>query len=331
MTAWRSAALAILVGSTLYTPPAYGEADRPVPSSRLFTIADDDVFESSGLVDTAERVYTVNDSGDDAVVYGIDPRSGETVSRTTYADSVDDVEALAPGRGDVLWVGDIGDNRGRRDDVSVYRVSQERGDAPRYPLIYPDGPHDAETLLAHPRTGRVFVVSKSPFGGTVYAAPKAVRAGQANSLRVFARVAGLVTDGAFYPDGRHVLLRTYGTASVYSYPGFELTGTVRLPAQRQGEGVSVSPTGRVLISSEGVHADVLRVSLPPSFTSAAQAARPAGPPPSTQPPARHTARPQPEPRGAGDYVAIALVAAGLGVLGWLTLRNSRVQPPPRRR
>ena len=331
MTAWRSVALAILVGNALCAPAAYGEGDRPAPSSRLFTIADDDVFESSGLVDTGDRVYTVNDSGDDAVVYGLDPRSGRTVSRTTYADSVDDVEALAPGRGGGLWVGDIGDNRGRRDELSVYRVRRAGGEAPRYPLTYPDGPHDAESLLVHPPTGRLFVVSKSPFGGTVYAAPNVLRAGRANPLRAFARVAGLVTDGAFFPDGRHVVMRTYSTASVYTFPGFELTGTVRLPAQRQGEGISVAPTGRVLISSEGVHAHVLRVSLPRSFTSAAPGAGPAGPPPSTRPPGRRTSQPQPDPRGPGDYVAIVLVAAGLGVLGWLTLRNSRVQPPPRRR
>ena len=56
------------------------------------------MFESSGLVDTGRVVYTINDSGDDAVVYGLDPGSGRPVSRTTYADSVEDVEAIAPGR-----------------------------------------------------------------------------------------------------------------------------------------------------------------------------------------------------------------------------------------
>src|SRR3954453_17123276 len=123
MTAWRSAVVVALISTFTTFPPARASADQPTPSHTLFTIADDDIFESSGLVDLGRTVYTVNDSGDDAVVYGLDPRSGGTVSRTTYADSVDDVEALAPGRGGAIWVGDIGDNRGRRDDVSVYRVT----------------------------------------------------------------------------------------------------------------------------------------------------------------------------------------------------------------
>jgi hypothetical protein len=325
VTVWRSAtALALLAG--LLSAPAAHADDQPATGEVLFTITDDDVFESSGLVDAGRTVYTVNDSGDDAVVYGLDARSGDTVSRTTYADSVDDVEALAPGRAGTLWAGDIGDNRVGRDDIVVYRVTPGHGDAARYTLRYPDGPHDAETLLVHPRTGRVFVVSKSAFGGTVYAAPVRLAVGRTNRLRAFAGVSGLVTDGSFFPDGAHVVLRTYGTASVYTFPGFELTGTVRLPAQRQGEGISVSSTGRVLVSSEGVRADVLQVRLPRSFTTSSAVARPAGPPPSTRPPARRPVRATPDPRGPGDYVAIGLVACGIAFLGWLTLRSSRVQP-----
>ena len=145
-----------------------------MPSTRLFTFQGDDVFESSGLVDRGDVVYTNNDSGDDAVVYGVDSRTGRVVSRTTYADSATDVEAIAPGSDGTVWAGDTGDNRANRDDVQVYRLQPRDGDHPgtRYDLAYPDGSHDAETLLVQPRTQRVFVVSKSAFGGTVYAAPR---------------------------------------------------------------------------------------------------------------------------------------------------------------
>ena len=34
-------------------------------------------------------------------------------------------------------------------------------------LEYPSGPADAEALLAHPDDGRLFVVTKDVFGGTV--------------------------------------------------------------------------------------------------------------------------------------------------------------------
>lgn len=329
MTAWRSGAVVLVIGAVLVGPAASADSDGPLPGRRLFTIADEDVIESSGLVDAGGVVYTNNDSGDDAVVYGLDPRTGRTVSRTTYADSVHDVEAIAPGSGGTVWAGDIGDNRESRDDVAVYRLVPQDGSHPgtRFDLSYPDGPHDAETLLVHPTSGRVFVVSKSVFGGTVYAAPEPLRSGgRANRLRAFAQVAGLVTDGTFFPDGRHVLLRTYGTASVYTFPGFDLVGTVRLPAQQQGEGISVSRQGRVLISSEGLHSDVLAITLPAALTGAGRSTASVAPTPSTRAPAP-AAQPAPEPRTTEDWGWIALVGLGVAALGYLTLRASRVRGP----
>jgi hypothetical protein len=295
----------------------------------LFTIRDDDVFESSGLVDRGDLVLTVNDSGDEAVVYGIDPATGRTLSRTTYADDVDDVEALAPGRAGTVWAADIGDNRHDRDDVAVYRVRPEDGDRPgdRYSLAYPDGPRNAEALLVQPGSQRLFVVSKSAFGGTVYVAPRHLVAGAAPSrMRAFARVRGLVTDGSFLPDGTHVVLRTYGTASVYTFPGFELVGTVKLPSQPQGEGISVGADGRVLVSSEGVHADVRRVWLPRSLTAPASSSRSASGPPAP-PPVPPRASDVAGKRGWDAWAGIAGVAAAIAGIGYLTLRGSRIRAP----
>ena len=328
MTGSRRAALAALV-LLLGVAPAAAADGTLVPSQKLFTFQGHDVYESSGLVDRGSIVWTNNDSGDQAVIYGVDPRTGRTVEKTKYAGSVSDVEAIAPGSHGTIWAGDIGDNQARRDDVAVYRVTPGHdGDAPTYPLVYPDGPHNAEALLVQPRTQRVFVVTKSAFGGTVFVAPRDLREGRENRLRPFARVAGLVTDGTFYPDGRHVLLRTYGTASVYTFPAFELVGTVTLPAQPQGEGISVSQSGRVLVSSEGAQTDVLQVGLPASLTepSRSPVASPSGPPPDTKGPAPmpEDARPA---RSAGEWVVIGLVGLVIGGLGWLTLRGSRLRSP----
>jgi hypothetical protein len=332
VTGWRSAlalaALCLAIGS-----PARADDEERAPSRTLFTITDEDVFESSGLVDTGRVVYTTNDSGDDAVLYGFDPGTGRLVSRTTYAPEVDDVEALAPGRHGQVWAGDIGDNPGRRTGIDVYRVVPGLGTherpARRYSFKYPDGPHDAETLLVHPRTGRLFVVSKSAFGGTVYAAPGRPRAGgQPNRLTAFARVTGLITDGTFLPGGKRVVLRTYGTATVYTFPGFAPIGTVRLPQQRQGEGISVSRTGRVLVSSEGPRSDVLDVTLPPALTDpqATPSAAPVDPAKNPQPPTNA----RPATRTVSQWGWTALIAAGVGLLGYLTLRASRLRGPRRR-
>ncbi len=303
-----------------------------VPSSVLFTFADREIAESSGLVDAGRVVFTVNDSGSGPLLYGVDALTGETTSRTTYtSDEVVDVEALAPGpRGDV-WVGDIGDNGAARDVVTVYRVRPDTDTSSRLDLRYPDGPRDAETLLSHPRTGRLFVVSKNVFGGTVYAVPRDARPGGTVTMRRFAQVPGLITDGAFLPDGKHVVLRGYGSATVLSFPDFQVRGTVQLPEQRQGEAIAVGRNGRVLLSSEGAGTDVLEVELSADLTATPSAS----PSPAPQDPTRAAApadADEPEsrferrgiwssPLGAAARIAMGVVM--LGALGywWWRLRG----------
>ncbi len=323
MSGWRSAvALAALLAGT---PGAAAAAEAPNP---LFAFTDEEISESSGLVDAGTVVYTANDSGSGPVLYAVDPRTGDTRGRTTYTrDDVIDVEALAPGPPGVVWVADIGDNEARRERVSLYRVRPDGpgSGAPRLDLVYPDGPRDAETLLAHPRTGRLFVVSKTVFGGTVYAVPADAEPGPPARLRRFASVPGLVTDGAFLPDGRHVVLRSYATATVFSFPGFEARGSFDLPEQRQGEAISVSPSGRVLVSSEGVGTDVLQVAVPRRLTRPTTAAEPGSSPtvaPSVTPSASVGPGGAPDPaedRPRGDRPDRSPAAAGLRLVAGLVL------------
>ena len=325
MTGWVSGLAAVLL---IVTPGAAADEDgRP-----LFAFTDRGITESSGLVDTGEAVYTVNDSGSGPVLYAVDPGSGDTTGRTMYTpDEVEDVEALAPGRAGTVWVADVGDNQRSRDAVSLYRARPGATKAaPRLDLVYPDGPRDAEALLSHPRTGRLFVVSKTVFGGTVYAVPAGARPGGTVTMRRFAQVPGLITDGAFLPDGRHVVLRSYATATVFSFPGFEARGTFDLPEQRQGEGVSVSPGGRVLLSSEGVGAEVVQVDVPPRLTRdtpPTAAPDPAGsgsatPAPGVADDGRTRDRPDRQPLALGLRLAAGLVLLGVLGLGWRRLRRA---------
>jgi hypothetical protein len=231
----------------------------------VFSFVDPAITESSGLVDLGSIMVTTNDSGGDPLVFVVDPRSGRTVGHTTFTDSVTDVEALAPAGGHSVWVGDIGDNDEQRASVEVYRVPVARGDrtvdAPAYELRYPDGPHDAESLVAGP-DGRLYVITKGILGGTAYAAPRHLEPDHANLLRPVASVDVWATDAALFPDGQHILVRGYDTAVVYTFPGFRPVASFDLPRQKQGEGVSIATSGRVLLSSEGVHSAVLRVDLP---------------------------------------------------------------------
>lgn len=236
----------------------------PAGGSEVCAFTDPQITESSGLVMTGGRFVTMNDSGDTARVFVVDPRTCATVGVTRWAaDAIDD-ESLAPaGKGEV-WVGDTGDNFEDRGFITVAKVPVGRGDrtvpGEIFRLVYPDGPHDAETLLRDPVTGQLFVVDKE-FIGRIYAAPRHLHAGDNRLRRLSTTVLGIATDGAFFPDGRHVVLRNYGQAVIYTWPGLDRVATIDLPHQRQGEGIAVTPDGRIYLSSEGVHAPVLELHL----------------------------------------------------------------------
>ena len=95
--------------------------------------------------------------------------------------------------------------------------------------------HDAETLLSDPGTGRLYVATKGFVGGMLYAAPKKLRPDAPNRLRPIADVGAIVTDGSFFPDGRHLILRDYDSATVYEFPSMRQLGTFDLPDQRLEE------------------------------------------------------------------------------------------------
>ena len=44
----------------------------------------------------------------------------------------------------------------------------------------------------------------------------------------------LATDGAFFPDGRHLVLRNYGQAVIYAFPSLEPVADLDLPAAAAG-------------------------------------------------------------------------------------------------
>jgi hypothetical protein len=257
-------ALPFLLGAAAGAP---GAADRPA-----FRFADPDVVESSGLVvlpgtSRDGLVVTANDSGDSGRVFAVDPATGRTAGVTSWPGGPQDVEALAPAGPDHVWVGDIGDNRHVRDTVSVLRVPVGRGDVTAtpetYELVYPDGSRDAEALLSHPLTGRLLVVTKGVFSGTVYAAPQRLRADRPNRLVAVGDAPGLVTDATFLPGGGGVVMRTYSTAHLVSFPSWQPVESWTLPDQDQGEGIALA--GReLLVSTEGVRSEVLAVGLPAS-------------------------------------------------------------------
>lgn len=257
-----------------------GAAGTAVAADDGFTIKDPRITESSGLA--ASRIHpgvywTHNDSDDGAFVYAVDSRSGETVATLTLrgVGAPRDVEAISIGADGNIYVGDIGDNLGGTwDHVWIYRFPEpgKLGDATveatQFTVEYADGARDAEALMVHPRTGRVYIASKNEDGGGLYEGPARLSAGGTN---VFRRVGEVpwVTDGAFSPDGKELVLRSYLSARAYEWKaGGGAGGGGRLgadrgvgaPFQRQAESVTYTADGTAMMfGSEGVGSEVERV------------------------------------------------------------------------
>lgn len=296
-----------------------------VVSHVVFAFADPAIGESSGLVDLGSLMVTTNDSGDDAVLYAIDPATGKTVGRTVYADVVIDVEALAPDDDGHVWAGDIGDNRRGRTSVTVYRVpvgsGDRRADATPYRLVYPEGPADAESLLY--AGGRLYVITKAFSGGTVYLAPEHLDPRVDNLMQPVGRVGVWATDAALFNDGKHVLVRGYGSAEILTFPGFERVADLVLPAQQQGEGVSIGPGNRIRLSSEGAHSEVLEIELPADV----QSAMGQEPTPSPTPTTSGAGAVPATPSSTSTWSPVLVIGAGLvllfGVGTWVGRRRRR--------
>jgi hypothetical protein len=299
----------LLAGLAVAGSFALGVASTPAAptGTRVLTFDDPAIVEASDLVVGNGLFVTTNDSGDTGQVFVAD-RRGRTVGLTHWSSAPTDVEALAPAGPGAVWVGDIGDNEGARSSISIARVPVGRGDRDVHPtsyhLTYPDGATDAETLIRDPVTGRLYIATKNVFGGILYAVPQQLDPSGSNALRAVGRVLPVATDGAFFPDGNHLIVRDYTSAVVYAWPSLQPVGSFDLPAQRQGEGIAIDSDGSVYLSSEGPRSTVLRVTLPPrigravSRESASPAGSPTGTPPGSTAADAPVARPATDPAEA---------------------------------
>ncbi|AZS73602.1 hypothetical protein DDE74_23980 [Streptomyces lydicus] len=255
-----AAGAAGILWSAAVVPAAADEPDG-------FTISDPRITESSGL--TASRTHpgiywTHNDSDDGPYLYAVDGKSGRTVARITLrgVGAPRDVEAISAGPDGDLYVGDIGDNLGGSwSHVWIYRFPEPKRlrdttvTATQFVVKYADGPRDAEAMMVHPKTGRVYLASKKQGGGgALYEGPRQLTASGANTFRKVAPVDLWVTDGAFSPDGTRLVLRSYFGSRIYRWQDGRPKdlGSVGVPVQQQGESVTFTADGRTLMyGSEG--------------------------------------------------------------------------------
>jgi len=241
--------------------------------------------------------WTNNDSGDGPFIYAFDA-TGESrgVFRVTGAQARDwEDMSIGPGpkrASSYLYIGDIGDNGAAREEIVVYRVAEpaltdaDRDSTKKRPgttstaeairLRYPDGKHDAETLLVHPVTGNLYIVTKAMLRSpVVYEAAAPFSSGNVitmtkmGEMKVPSLLGGALTGGSVSPDGRHVAFCDY-------LQGYELTlpasskdfndiwkqkmDSFPLGQREQGESIAYRADGNALLmTSEGKSPPLLQV------------------------------------------------------------------------
>ena len=172
-----------------------------------------------------------------------------------------------------------------RTNYAIYRVPEPQVeltrpagtvDVPwqRFAYRYPNGEkHNAETLLVHPQTGRVYLVTKEPLGtvSQVYRFPEPLDENATTTLEKVTDLAlpgptdQAITAGDLSPCGDALLLRMYNRLVELKLPAgldfeqiFEAT-PVQVPVadEPQGEAVAWATDGRsYFTSSEKLTAQV---------------------------------------------------------------------------
>lgn len=257
------------------------EAAAPGEATLVSRIDDPRITESSGLaVSTVhdDLAYTINDSGNAAVIFAIRISTGQVVG-TTRIDGATwlDTEAMAL-RDGTLWVADTGDNAGGRSDAALYELPEpgpgnDTATPTRYLVTYDRGPQNVEAMVAIPDSGEVMLFSKGPAGGSVLQLPEPLKVNAPNIATTTDRsVPAFTTDATVTADGRQVLVRNYAVAQVRDVETWELLRTDAMPDQPQGETIAMEPSGAsYLVGSEGTSSALFRLAFDPDADDATAA------------------------------------------------------------
>ncbi|MPY64408.1 WD40 repeat domain-containing protein, partial [Streptomyces spongiae] len=226
-----------------------------------FSIKDPRITESSGLAASRQHpgiYWTHNDQDKGAYLYAVDSKTGKTVATITLTGvgTPRDVEAVSIGPDNQIWVGDIGDNDGVTwPYVWVYQLPEPKElkdqsiRATQYVVKYSDGSRDAESLVVHPKTGRVYIIDKQEDGGHLYEGPAKLSSSGTNVFKPVAPVDLWATDAAFSPNGERLAVRGYFGGILYDWNGGKIKRIQQLsvPLQQQGESVTYTTDGSELM------------------------------------------------------------------------------------
>jgi hypothetical protein len=179
------------------------------------------LVELSGLAPARykERFWGINDGGQAAILWLIDG-AGNIMDQMPMAGvsniDFEDLAALTYRGKNYIAVGDIGDNAATAPEHTIYvmpepdalNAATRKGVAPAWTVRYryPDGPHDAESLMADVRGGYFYIVNKRVSPPILYRVPMKPPRKNRSMLHTAERIGammGLPEADANSPDQRN--------------------------------------------------------------------------------------------------------------------------------
>ena len=122
---WIASSIVLLAMTLLIVPSVNAQEDGNVGYKPLFTPEfkaelPQEVNETSGLFFHNGRLWTHNDSGGKPILYGLDTATFEVVQRITLVNSRNNDWEDVFTDGENVYVGDFGNNKGKRKDLRIY-------------------------------------------------------------------------------------------------------------------------------------------------------------------------------------------------------------------
>ena len=273
----------------------------------------------------SSRLFAVSETGGTNIA--VTDATGAKVGAISFSADTESVQGLAVHSGS-LFVGDVGDSKGKRNKITVYKLPLEVGNQSynSYDFRYPDGAHDAKSVLVSGR-GRIYIVTAGENPGIYYAELELSRSGVNKLSRASDAPAG-VTDGVFLSDGVTMALRTGSGVQVVDASSWETRATLTYQGAPEGESITAFSGDRMLVGAgpqlreEAVPTSDSTVTISPSGeASPTPSPEPSeSPGSSTSPTPQETTAPGPEekatqPAQGGTRLAIAAAAVLALTLG----------------
>ena len=220
--------LCIFSASCLEKQSAQSDTTIFLPSQQVAELTEKKLGEVSGLAASAVNtgyLWTHNDSGNPAVVYLVNEELQIKLACTLKGVKNRDWEDMAVGPGpddnkSYLYVADIGDNTAKHAIKYIYRFEEPILDEntteititkfDKIAFRLEDGKKDTESIMVHPKTKDIYIVSKREKPVHVYRLKYPI---SSEDTLVADRISAIpltqIVSASFSPDGKEILMKNY--------------------------------------------------------------------------------------------------------------------------